>query len=593
MNSTTPFQFLPPHVVQLIVNHIVGNFRLVYDKVVVNSREHIILLRPLLWVCRNFCAISLPLCCSNITLDINYVETDSDSDDSESIRGDVDHCPPPYVDSPNDYVGHHTHHLARHLFIDVGEESIYSGAAVSVLQSPTYCDTTFPLARKLSVHIDMEQLEEDYELYDFDDSDEGNTSEETTENSTPISAEVEANIVSFILRIKQMAPMIDRILVKPRNSGDSRQISCPNLNYLVSQLCRLSQSIEYRIHGEAHVPVVFQLDGIRDLVDIKYASVRGASKFMQLAQKSAQTLRSLKLHTFLCRGAADLIEDNSGGYVTYPHLISLTLFHATCISDKEEPTFEGAVPFPALKSLCTINSYPFGDDTPFRGNKATLESLTIHLGDFAVSILRKHNVFTPTSHPKLRHVTTTLKGYDWHDEAAGSAAAVKFALGIGTRATVRSIDNPRSGSALTQAISSLSDHTCIQVLEVPLVSLELWDFFAIIKSLPLLSDLAVSSAGLGALPTGVTPEELPAYIVSTFAPMGKRFKCWHIESFRHLGYAEDAKYALLLALACPNFTWVSRLSSHRKLFTEHLVAGIASDMFKDYALRLQRLLLQV
>ncbi|KAJ2768437.1 hypothetical protein GGI18_005595, partial [Coemansia linderi] len=55
----SPLQLLPLHVVKLIVDHVVGSSRLVYDGVHANSRQYRELLKPLLLVSHNFREIAL------------------------------------------------------------------------------------------------------------------------------------------------------------------------------------------------------------------------------------------------------------------------------------------------------------------------------------------------------------------------------------------------------------------------------------------------------------------------------------------------------------------------------------------------------
>ncbi|KAJ2060377.1 hypothetical protein GGI08_003051 [Coemansia sp. S2] len=58
-------------------------------------------------------------------------------------------------------------------------------------------------------------------------------------------------------------------------------------------------------------------------------------------------------------------------------------------------------------------------------------------------------------------------------------------------------------------------------------TLSLWDAITLIRSLPLLSDLETGTLGLGELPRDVSMASLPEYVRSNYAPMGKRFRCWH------------------------------------------------------------------
>ncbi|KAJ2255697.1 hypothetical protein GGI13_001498, partial [Coemansia sp. RSA 455] len=71
MYAPTPFQFLPSHIVQHIVDYVVDSIRVRFNKDGVDLKRHEKLLIPLQWVCRNFrynlhsrffseCELSLP-----------------------------------------------------------------------------------------------------------------------------------------------------------------------------------------------------------------------------------------------------------------------------------------------------------------------------------------------------------------------------------------------------------------------------------------------------------------------------------------------------------------------------------------------------
>ncbi|KAJ2058947.1 hypothetical protein GGI17_004731 [Coemansia sp. S146] len=120
--------------------------------------------------------------------------------------------------------------------------------------------------------------------------------------------------------------------------------------------------------------------------------------------------------------------------------------------------------------------------------------------------------------------------------------------------------------------------------------LELWNVLSLIKSLPLLSDLHIFSAQLGLIPTGIEKSNLPAYIRSKYAPVGERFRCWHFHGYLREIECEIVNCVLLLALACPAFDYASSPTCDRSSFTESMLEAIESDMLKDYAPRLQRLL---
>ncbi|KAJ2097919.1 hypothetical protein GGI09_003576 [Coemansia sp. S100] len=139
-------------------------------------------------------------------------------------------------------------------------------------------------------------------------------------------------------------------------------------------------------------------------------------------------------------------------------------------------------------------------------------------------------------------------------------------------------------------LSLFGSHSSIQVLLLPSLRPEFGDVIAVIKSLPLLSDLQTSVPRLGPMPDGVTPDTLPEHVISNYAPMGRRFRCWHL----NIGYAnicsEVATCVLLLALACPNFDYAAPLISQREVFMKRMEKDIRSNCFKSYAPRLRRLL---
>ncbi|KAJ2264048.1 hypothetical protein GGI01_000177 [Coemansia sp. RSA 376] len=112
------------------------------------------------------------------------------------------------------------------------------------------------------------------------------------------------------------------------------------------------------------------------------------------------------------------------------------------------------------------------------------------------------------------------------------------------------------------------------------------------QSLPLLSDLHTSMPSLGPIPDGVTLDMLSEHVISNYAPMGKRFRCWHLEesSFSNFKDAKVCVFLLLLALACPNFDYSGPHSVYRELFMSQMEMNISSDPFKPYAPRLHRLL---
>ncbi|KAJ2030587.1 hypothetical protein GGI08_007388 [Coemansia sp. S2] len=257
----------------------------------------------------------------------------------------------------------------------------------------------------------------------------------------------------------------------------------------------------------------------------------------------------------------------------------------------QKSTFEGAVPFPGLRRLVFYSYYPFGDDVLFRGNRATLEYLKMTLYLEMVTLLKRHNVFTRTSHPKLQYVCTYACMDDKPRAFDNALSYMKFALSFAPAASVREIPGlTKFGESLMPALSLLGDHANIQSLSMYDIHFSFWDALTFIKSLPLLSDLYALAPTLGEIPQGVAKVDLPEYVHSTYAPLGKRFRCWHITPYTQYDNAELVTFMLLLALVCPNFDYAAVDESYREPFMKEMRSQIAEPRFNCRAPRLNRLL---
>ncbi|KAJ2337101.1 hypothetical protein GGI00_000448 [Coemansia sp. RSA 2681] len=235
-------------------------------------------------------------------------------------------------------------------------------------------------------------------------------------------------------------------------------------------------------------------------------------------------------------------------------------------------------------------TYPFGDDVLFRGNAATLEFLDIVLDREMVAMVRQRNVFTPISHPKLQCVNIKLRPYDTLDVFTTSDYW-QFALSIASRASALALPSLlRVGSTFTTKLAMLGNHDRLQVLSLYRGVFSLWDVVNLIKLLPFLSDLKTGDPTMDELPQDANSARLPEYARSTYAPMGKRFRCWHITYSWSPRFGNLAACVLVLALICPNFDYVALSKAHREPFMEAMKEKIAEPGFIQYAPRLRRLL---
>ncbi|KAJ2752594.1 hypothetical protein GGI19_003727, partial [Coemansia pectinata] len=361
-----------------------------------------------------------------------------------------------------------------------------------------------------------------------------------------------------------------------------------NFVILVARLFQLATRITYKFDEDTK-PLDQRVDTITNLVNIDIMA-DSMEPIAQLARQSAETLQSLCIET---RGRGDisgLIQSAHGDYIEYSQLRVLRLNHCSDSSDVDRPVFPGAVPFPYLRLLSITDSYPFADDVVFRRNAATLEYLDIRLERNAALLLMTYNVFTCTSHPRLQYVKTRTVGDIASYSFAASTSYLKLSLGIAPSAAMRAIKGLSSNTEVVSALLQLGQLNSIQVLALPDTQLDLLDAITIIESLPLLSDLHTMSPILGSFPAGAVVDKLPVYVLSKYAPIGQRFRCWHAQYSRRADLGEVVTCVLLLALIRPNFDYCTSPRYLRKQFMALMTKEIASEEYKQHVPRLQRLL---
>ncbi|KAJ2859737.1 hypothetical protein GGH94_005939 [Coemansia aciculifera] len=566
MQNLSAFQLLPEHVVKLIVDHVACPSRHKLDGARLTSHVSSALQIPLLWVCHNFRAFVFTRFCSDYAL---YLRSELDA-------YHVTRCSWPLcLQGLNCYP---TNRLAKRLEVTLDIWDIYSGKSLQQLSSAPYDGCAFPLVRTLAFNIRVYKHSEEKRDYDH-----------PTEDYKIPPPGSEAKIYAFVQRVKDMAPAVSEIYLDTRDT-DFEPSECNESHalLLVSQLYRV---VETTIVSERNNDLVFSpgLAPIGNLTSIKF-DIHGCDySILPLVRQNAQSLQTLVVRLLMNLDISELIQypGDGGKYIEYPRLHTLDISGSDA---RQRPGFNGAVPFPNLRRLTLLLRYPFDDDVLFRGNGATLENLSMMLHPAVVALLKRHNVFTRTSHPKLR-----VCSYGFRDDepSAFDTASdyVKFVLSIAPAAPVQML-HALSGSseALMPALSLLGGHTSIQVLSMYRVRLSFWDTLIFIKSLPLLSDLHTMAPTLGDIPQGVTDVDLPEYVHSTYAPMGKRFRCWHIAPHSKTVNVELVTFMLLLALACPNFDYAAVYKDYREPFMKEMRSQIAEPRFSEHATRLNRLL---
>ncbi|KAJ2493511.1 hypothetical protein IWW37_000600 [Coemansia sp. RSA 2050] len=541
----------------MVVDHIAGSSRMSLSGIAIGSQRYLELHTPLLWVCRSFRAIVYARFSSRYEMHFKR------NTDSEGVA---------LVSWPRRFqqFDRPTQHLAKELMLGFDVWGVYIGKALEMLNSALLDECAFPAVRLLDIRFSREPMQCQLEDVAADPD------------------RVQANIDALVSRIKRMAPMVNEVRVASRfYSSDLPPTTGKCFGNLVSRLYQLASRVTYSSYNGS-VFVVLELDRISELVSMDYKVCNNNYRqIMQLARRNASTLQSLVINSRAAIDLSGLIQDADGAFMEYSRLQTLKLAWRADVTTLRRLTFKGALPLPKLRHLHVPQDYPFGDDTLFRGNAPTLEFLSINLNDCVlVGILSSYCVFTPTSHPKLQCVKTSHLPSITPDLAAAVDVVdfMRLALNIAPGASVREIHNQSTGPDLQTGLSLLRNHITIQVLVLPKLCLSLWDVVALVKALPLLSDLHTLPPYLGENPDGISQDQLSSYVCSNYAPMGKRFRCWRVGYNWGQNPEEAITCVQLLALACPSFTHVVPPISDYKRATEPTAEANESSDFNECAL---------
>ncbi|KAJ2084574.1 hypothetical protein GGI16_007070, partial [Coemansia sp. S142-1] len=517
---------------------------------------------PLLWVCHTLRDIVYSRHAQNYILTLTNVAYKPGLHDVDG------RCPWILC---HEYDHYSTHHLAKLVVVEADLQCICSGMALKVLSCAPYDNCVFSMARTLAFTF---------------------TTDDGLEIPTVDPSVAMANITAFAQRLHQMAPKACELRIFYQNPGDYVHNDAHHMGSLIKGLLRITNRFVYELEYEEQ-PVHLDFGGVCHLVHIDYYQGLNDVQIVPLARQCAQTLQFLKVCISVgsvseYSKVSGLVCDNDGGYVQYPCLRNLTILSRRWAPGSPRPVFDNAVPFPALQHLTIGTCNPFGDDTLFRGNAATLESLNIEFDWDTVTILRDRQVFTHNSHPKLRCVVADNYKCIGPNRFATATDYMQFVLSIGPHAYVRKIPSFFSNRFHPRALALFGSYPSIQVLDLARTEFTFSDVVTLIKSLPLLSVLKTRYPSLGPMPDGVTKAGFAKYMLDTHGPVGKHFRHWHFPQF-YMVTVEAVECVLQLALICPRFHFIALDEYHRVRFTEPAKGLISSPPFEKHRQRLERL----
>ncbi|KAJ2864227.1 hypothetical protein GGH94_003053 [Coemansia aciculifera] len=104
--------------------------------------------------------------------------------------------------------------------------------------------------------------------------------------------ETESNMVAFAQRVKQMAPNVNDICVRPMDYDALRYNSSPIYGGLVVRLLLLAIRVQYGEPGEPVASVDLPSYDFRNIVHIKCTTENYDQGFIKLAHQNSTTLES-------------------------------------------------------------------------------------------------------------------------------------------------------------------------------------------------------------------------------------------------------------------------------------------------------------
>ncbi|KAJ2468158.1 hypothetical protein GGI03_001157 [Coemansia sp. RSA 2337] len=356
MTRPSSFQTLPILVTELIVNYVAGKETKVsgFNPAEVGTHSAIMraeseaegrLLRqlPLLWACSSFRAVVFANYCKRCAIRFIGSRRNRRAVTRNNWPGRLKN-----LDFP-------VHLLANELLMEVSLRDIYLGHTLGMLLLQYNIARVFPKVRSLEFQFTLIYADPDIAAN---------------------SRRIMTNIGSFARYIGQVVPMVRKVSVSLSYiSNRVPQTRVPFFGDLVSQLYRLAGHIEYCRNCHT-VPVELQPTIISNLTTMDCHVDGNIESLMALVRRNASTLQSLTTRSLMYVDISGLVRDPSGGgYVQYTSMCMLKLYYFTNSATSQHAVFDGALPFPRLRSLQVLFDFPFADDTLFRGNAKTLEYL--------------------------------------------------------------------------------------------------------------------------------------------------------------------------------------------------------------------------
>ncbi|KAJ2016293.1 hypothetical protein GGI14_003714 [Coemansia sp. S680] len=337
------------------------------------------------------------------------------------------------------------------------------------------------------------------------------------------------------------------------------------LGYLIQQL--LCGSTKSSICYSSYVDDTAKYSGLTSLTHIDYEMIGYSKKHMQIIHQNAMSLQELSIDYKGLGQIFKLVADNSGALITYPRLRCLKLSSVDGLAPSSYPVFEDHMPFPRLIHVDLMVDYPFGDDTLFRGNANSLESLRMVADGRVESYVTGINMSSKAFMEILSQFPSLEKF-----EASGLT---------------------EMPTLLTQ-LPFLPNLRLIRVLDLGHVPLSISDLITLLQTMTRLCVLSCSgSLNIGGEPNAELGPDLDT-LREEYYPFARQLKVLSLwkygGDFTDLGVNSLTYFLASFAVICPSFYPTPMDPKLAVRFNKSLRLLIDDDMFAKYSKDIRRLL---
>ncbi|KAJ2743416.1 hypothetical protein GGI20_003756 [Coemansia sp. BCRC 34301] len=446
----------------------------------------------------------------------------------------------------------------RQVSVKVDFCDILNGDACEILENATWIASAFPNAIMLNILISGGGIGDNFYAL------------ETKQQ----------NMIRFAQSIKRMLPRTNAVKVKLDNAMSFTEKS-QTTSKLVNSLAEMLYCDSRKKRCMKAYYNVFEIgvlpNCVTDLTHVTTSVLHDSRATMMLLHKNTRSLQSLEVKFHSTAHLPNLVSDYVGNAIEYPNLHKLVMTEWTHgFPCRKSSTRHAHIPFPQLKLLSIDMEYPFSDETLFKGNSCTLESLKITLDPITVDMLRESDTFAHGQYAKLRNVC--VKSLDPFSEVQTTTDYIytSFVLKMSPKLHIFTDNGVLMGHNKLRFFHNCSNLTDLRMLNLPEMTIHMSSLVPLLKSLGRLESIECKFITDD---LGISADDM----LSTFNPLSARLKFVSLTGYEDVCNSVFNSI-VLLALVCPALMrcymlhdWRERLNA----FVDSALEAMPSALHRD------------